>query len=726
MPNNYTYTLSLIDKMSAPLRQVSGASTHVSEKLDHLIGTQNKFQATNQVLGGSIASLRAKLDMLRNEREIISPANIKDVRTYNVEIEKLEKQIKKLDNAGTNNSFRNLNIVAGIQQVQALSDSMANMSAPGVGFNQSMADLSSITGITGNELKQLGEVARKTGADSGMGAAQGAKAFEFLASQIDVSKIGLEGLKELQTKTITLAQASGMTMGDSAMALAGTINQFGLSADQADRIINVLAAGSKYGAAEISDLSQSFKVVGAAANAAGLSVEGTAGAIEVLSKNNLKGAEAGTALRNIILKMQTELGVDFSKTSLGDALDTLKPKLKDATYLSKLFGMENIAAAQFMIGNTDAIKEMTDRVTDTNVAQEQATIRTDTWQNKMEVARAKVDNLKISLFEGTNGWIGYFTIMSETLVPLAQMSPLFIFMGNMMTKVGLTAKLAAAGQWLLNTSLYSCPIVWIIAGVAALVAGIVLLWNKCEGFRKVVLGTWEVLKLFGSIIGDVILGSVKNLIGGLGSLGSALWKLFTGDFKGAAKEAKEGATKLFKASPIGMIMDVKAKVSEADFSGAYDKGAAKGIKAQPTDIKKQSALDKIAPSLGVAQSVTPNPVTNQPTTSIPQIIGDSTSGKVNLNNLKGTTNYSAITAQLAPVTIDSVPKLASPMGVPSVAVADNQQPQTFDSPTGQGENRKTRIEKICEVLNINIASANDKGYDQIKDEIIEQLQIALG
>ena len=157
----------------------------------------------------------------------------------------------------------------------------------------------------------------------------------------------------------------------------------------------MLAAGSKYGAAEIGELSQSFKVVGSAASAMGLTVEQSAGALEVLSKANLKGSEAGTALRNIILKLNTELGVDLSKTSLSSALDALKPKLTDAAYLSKLFGMENIAAAQYLIQNATAVDEMTHKLTGTNVAQEQAAIRTETNAHKLEVMRAKVDRKSV-------------------------------------------------------------------------------------------------------------------------------------------------------------------------------------------------------------------------------------------------------------------------------------------------------------------------------------------
>lgn len=307
-----------------------------------------------------------------------------------------------------------------------LGDTIGQLSRPGIEFQQSMADLSSITGIAGKDLDRLGEIARRTGVSSGLGASGAADAFALLASQIDVSKIGMDGLVELQSKTITLAQASGMSMEEAANSMAGTINQFGLEASEAGRIINVLAAGSKYGAAEIPQLAESFKVVGSAANAAGLSVEQTAGAVEVLSKNNLKGAEAGTALRNIVLKMQTAMGVDFRKTSLQDALVKLKPHLRDATYLTGIFGMENVAATQFLVANADRVKEMTDRVTDTNVAQEQAAIRTATWSQKIKVQTAQFNDWAIGLQQNFGGIMNFLQVSGQagnifmTLLPIGK------------------------------------------------------------------------------------------------------------------------------------------------------------------------------------------------------------------------------------------------------------------------------------------------------------------
>ena len=443
----------------------------------------------------------------------------------------ITEHVDKSANAfgGLQKQIERISLTSIIEQVKQLAEGVANLTGPGIGFEQSMADLSSITGIAGDELRDLGKVARQTGKESGLGAQQAANAFALLASQIQVDKIGMEGLKALQQNTITLSHAAGMSMNDAATALAGTINQFGLQATEANRVINILAAGSKYGAAEIVDLSQSFKVVGAAANAAGLTVEDTAGAIEVLSKNNLKGAEAGTALRNIMLKMQTVLGVDFRKNSFSDALDALKPRLTDAAYLSKVFGMENIAAAQFLIKNSDAVAEMTAQVTATNVAQEQAAIRTDTVQQMMARCQARIDDLKIGFFELTGSAGGYATIIAQQAVTVSQLLPLFGLFGKAIGFVTSAEKLHTvwAGavkaatvawtgvQWLLNASLWGCPVTWIVAGITALIAVITVCVTKVEGWGKQWDSVVKFMKLTGKLFVETIKYEFSTMVNGI-------------------------------------------------------------------------------------------------------------------------------------------------------------------------------------------------------------------
>ena len=433
----------------------------------------------------------------------------------------------------------------------------------GMEYEQAMADLVAITGIAGKELEEIGRVARKTGEESGLGATGAVNAFTLLASQIQIDKIGLQGLMTLQQETITLAQAAGMDMTDAATAMAATINQFGLEATEANRVINVLAAGSKYGAAEISDLAQSFKVTGSTAAAAGLSVEQTAGALEVLSQSNLKGAEAGTALRNILLKMQTVLGIDFTKNGLDDALAALQPKLDDVTYLAKLFGAENIAAAQYLITNAQAVGELTEQVTGTNVAQEQAAIRTNTAAEEYKRLQAKVDDLKISFFNATGAAAPMIALIGDNLPIIASMMTLvgstaqtidFFRKNAILARTAIVAKTAAelasagvmkivaAGQAALNAVMSANPVALVVLAIAALVAGLIALYNRSESFRKVVDELWDGLKRVASVVYNSVITAFERCLNTV----QTLWKTFK-QLVGLGGELEEAGGKVAAA-----------------------------------------------------------------------------------------------------------------------------------------------------------------------------------
>lgn len=405
-----------------------------------------------------------------------------------------------------------INLAATIQNIQSVSAALASISDTPLSFEQSAADLSSITGIVGKDLQELKQTARAFGLEAGIGAKAAADSYAVLASQIQVDQIGMQGLQTLQKETITLSQAAGMELADAATALAGTINQFGLEATESNRVINVLAAGSKYGAAEITELSQSFKVTGAVAAGAKVSLEETAGALEVLSKNNLKGAEAGTALRNIILKLQTQLGVDLGETGLSAALSALQPKLEDVTFLSKVFGMENVAAAQFLIRNASAVEEMTEKVTGTNVAYEQAEIRTGTWAHKMEVAKAKIDDLKISIAEHTGSLLPYASLLSSQAVTLSQLLPLFSSLKKAVSSAIPAIVQMTSVQGGLNVALRANPVGLIVTGIVALGAACVAAYNHIDEFREGIDSAWAVLKKLYSIVKDALQPALEVLI----------------------------------------------------------------------------------------------------------------------------------------------------------------------------------------------------------------------
>lgn len=427
-------------------------------------------------------------------------------------------------------SIRNIELTSLIQQVQMVGETLGKLASPAVDYEQSMADLSAITGSVGDELEDLKQTAREVGKASGLGASESARAFAILAGQIDVP---IESLKVLQRETITLAQAGALPLEDAANAVAGTINQFGMEASEASRVVNVLAAGSRAGGAEVVDLSESFKVAGAAANAAGVSIEETAGALEVLAQNNTKGAEAGTAMRNMLVAMQTRLGIDISETGfvgglkiIQEELDKMQSPVERTTYLAKAFGRENMVAAQFLLSNADAVEEMTTAVTDTNSAMEQAEIRNDTWAHKMEVARAKIEDVLISMSSLSGSLLPMAGIIGEQVSKFSGLIPIISSASKMLQGFSIKTTVATVAQKGLNAVLRANPIGAVVTAISALVAGVVYAYNHFEGFRQSVQETWgklqalwsmlyERLKPAFDLIGKIVGGAIKIAFGWL-------------------------------------------------------------------------------------------------------------------------------------------------------------------------------------------------------------------
>lgn len=439
-----------------------------------------------------------------------------------------EKGTAAFDSVGK--SIRNIELTSLIQQVQMVGETLGKLAAPAVDFDQSMADLSAITGSVGDELEDLKQTAREVGKASGLGASESARAFAILAGQIDVP---IESLKVLQRETITLAQAGALPLEDAANAVAGTINQFGLEASEASRVVNVLAAGSRAGGAEVVDLSESFKVAGAAANAAGVSIEETAGALEVLAQNNTKGAEAGTAMRNMLVAMQARLGIDVSKTGfvgglkiIQQELDKMQSPVERTTFLAKAFGRENMVAAQFLLSNADAVEEMTTAVTGTNSAMEQAEIRNDTWAHKMEVARAKIDDVLISMTSLSGSLLPMAGIIGEQVSKFAGLIPIISSASKMLQGFSVKTAIATVTQHGFNAALMANPIGAVVAAIAALVAAVVYAYNHFEGFRNSVQSMWSKLRELWSmlyerlkpafdLIGKLVGGVIKVVFGWL-------------------------------------------------------------------------------------------------------------------------------------------------------------------------------------------------------------------
>lgn len=120
-----------------------------------------------------------------------------------------------------------------------------------------------------------------------------------------------------------------------------------------------------------------------------------------------------------------------------------------------------------------------------------------------------------------------------------------------------TALIAAEkAQRLLNAAFVASPIGWIVLGIGALVTAFALAWNYSEKFRATIWATLDAIKGFAIILKDYIVDRITGFLEGIGALGSALVKLFKGDFKGAWNDANKFANGL-------MGIDAKVKMAKS-------------------------------------------------------------------------------------------------------------------------------------------------------------------
>ncbi|WP_431642235.1 phage tail tape measure protein [Enterobacter hormaechei] len=272
-------------------------------------------------------------------------------------------------------------------------------------YGQALSDLSAITGATGAQLKSLDEAAQEMGRSTEYSASQAVEALKLMASAKPELLQTADGLTEATKSALTLAQAAGSTLPDATRTLALSLNQFGAEAQEADRYINVLAAGAKFGASEIADTAAAIKNGGVAAAQAGVGFETLNAAIQVLAEREIKGGEAGTALRNVILALEkgTDKTLKPSVVGLSGALDNLSKKNLSTAQAVKLFGVENINAASVLVDNRSKLNALTLALTGTQTAHEQAAIRVNNLNGDIMGLTSAFEGMIIKIGQSSTG-----------------------------------------------------------------------------------------------------------------------------------------------------------------------------------------------------------------------------------------------------------------------------------------------------------------------------------
>ena len=331
-----------------------------------------------------------------------------DIRVVSQDVEKAIKRLDDLERQGksTERGMGGLTFATtGMASAMAALSAAATMSVrSNMRFEKSLSDLSAITGATGKQLEYLKAQAADIGSTTSLSASEAATAFKLIASAKPDLLESSTALNAVTRAAVTLAEAAGTTLPEAANTLGSALNQFGADADQATRFINVLAAGSKFGAAEVAEVAESLKVSGVSAAGAKIPFEQLNASIQSLSTVSIKGSEAGTALRNIILKLETDANdrLKPSINGLNGALKNLADMNEDAAALTKRFGLENVNAAQALLANVDNLDDLTSKLTGTNTALEQAATRTDNLDGDMKNLSSAVESLALVIGDTLN------------------------------------------------------------------------------------------------------------------------------------------------------------------------------------------------------------------------------------------------------------------------------------------------------------------------------------
>lgn len=93
-----------------------------------------------------------------------------------------------------------------------------------------------------------------------------------------------------------------------------------------------------------------------------------------------------------------------------------------------------------------------------------------------------------TLLSVLGGVIGAVAVGMETFAIKTKIAAIA---SEMHKAAALKEKLAVLG---LNGAMLTSPVTWIVAGIVALIAVFVILWNKCEGFRNFWINLWDKIK----------------------------------------------------------------------------------------------------------------------------------------------------------------------------------------------------------------------------------------
>lgn len=239
-------------------------------------------------------------------------------------------------------------------------------------FEDGMARVHAVTNATQAEFQMMEEEALKWGANTRYTATEAANSLENLTR----NGLSAEQATAALGPTLQLAQANTIGLAEAADISTNVMNGFGLQVKDMGRVSDVLSSTAAHSATNISQLAEAEKNAAPFGHSLGQSIEEVNAALGVLADVGIKGSDAGSAMRMVLMGLASptakqqkafkQLGVDISESTLrSEGLTTTLEKLRDsgvlkvansAEILGDIFGRRVAPQAMALLNNIDGLK----------------------------------------------------------------------------------------------------------------------------------------------------------------------------------------------------------------------------------------------------------------------------------------------------------------------------------------------------------------------------------
>ncbi len=261
-------------------------------------------------------------------------------------------------------------VVSAFENITGFDMDFSSLIEVPIEFEAQMKRVGAIAGVVGDEFDKLEEKARTLGATTPFSASEVAEAMEYMGQ----AGWGYQEIMDGIEGVLSLSTIAEMELGKAAEFVTDTINTFpDMEVKDAAHLIDVLAEVSVKTSTSVAQMQRAFTNCAPVAGTLGISVEDLSMALGLMANQGVKGAKAGTAMKNLMtnLSAPTQKQLDFIKEfnlegaqqaivtgdliggikQMKTALKDLSPKQKNAV-ISTIAGKEALSGVSALLNTT--------------------------------------------------------------------------------------------------------------------------------------------------------------------------------------------------------------------------------------------------------------------------------------------------------------------------------------------------------------------------------------